>query len=59
MTLYDPGVGPKGPQLSKLLKALKWAFKSGRNVLELSNIDFKKVSYQNFDFFIGGSQSTY
>ena len=39
---------PKDPQLSKSLNALKKVFKSGQNVLDFSNDDFRKIFDQIF-----------
>ena len=50
LTLCHPGGGggPKDPQLSKLLNALKWVHKNGWNVFDFSYIDLKKISNQKF-----------
>ena len=42
------GGGPKDPQLSKSLNALKQVFKSGWNVFDFSNNYFKKILNQEF-----------
>ena len=43
--------GPKDPQLSKLLNALKWVFKSDQNVFDVSSDDFRKIFDQTFWIF--------
>ena len=49
LTLCDPGGGgPKDPQLSESLNALKWVHKNGWNVFDFSYIDLKKISNQKF-----------
>ena len=42
------GGGPKDPQLSKSLNALKWVHKNCWNVFDFSYIDLKKISNQKF-----------
>ena len=46
--LSPGGRGPKDPQLSKSLNALKWVHKNGWNVFDFSFIDLKKISNQKF-----------
>ena len=49
------GGGPKDPQLSKSLNALKLVHKNCWNVFDFSYIDLKKISIQKFwNFFWGG-----
>ena len=48
LTLCALGGGPKDPQLSKSLNALKWVHKNGWNVFDFSYIDLKKISNQKF-----------
>ena len=43
LTFCHPGGGPKGPQLSKSLNILKYVFKSGQNVFDFVNDDFRKI----------------
>merc|ERR1712055_259022 len=42
------GGGPKDPQLSKSLNALKWVHKNCRNVFDFFYIELKKISIQKF-----------
>ena len=48
LTLCAMGGGPKDPQLSKSLNALKWVHKNCWNVFDFSYIDLKKISNQKF-----------
>ena len=52
ISLFNPlctwGGGPKDPQLSKSLNALKGVHKNCWNVFDFSYIDLKKISNQKF-----------